>query len=324
VLRLARIIRRENVDLVHARSRAPAWAALFACRAAKIPFITTFHGIYGERNFAKRFYNSVMVRGAAVIANSHYTAQLIAERYGTPGNRTFVIPRGTDLEKFDRAAVDKSRRAPLRARWELSGGERIVLNLARLTGWKGQRVLIEAAALPPLANVKDLVVVLAGDAQGRDAYRAELQRLIEARGLKGRIRIVGHCDDAPAALALADVAVIAATEPEAFGRTAIEAAALGVPVVATALGATGETVLSPPTVADDERTGWLVPPGDAPALAEAIHAALGLSLAGRATLAARSRRYAQRFATEGMQGATLTLYDRLLRRAGHAHSFSKR
>src|SRR6185295_7319109 len=105
VLRLARIIRRENVDLVHARSRAPAWAALFACRAAKIPFITTFHGIYGERNFAKRFYNSVMVRGAAVIANSHYTAQLIAERYGTPGNRTFVIPRGTDLEKFDRAAV---------------------------------------------------------------------------------------------------------------------------------------------------------------------------------------------------------------------------
>src|SRR4029079_13371777 len=131
----------------------------------------------------------------------------------------------------------------------------------------------------PLAEAKDLIVVLAGDAQGRDAYQASLEQLIDSRGQKDRVCIVGHCDDAPAALALADVAVIAATEPEAFGRTAIEAAALGVPVVATALGATGETVLSPPTVADDERTGWLVPPGDAPALAEAIHAALGLSLA---------------------------------------------
>ena len=154
-------------------------------------------------------------------------------------------------------------------------------------------MLIEAAALPPLAGRDDIVVVLAGDAQGRDDYRRELERLIEARGLTGRVRIVGHCDDAPAAFALADVAVIASTEPEAFGRTAVEAAAMGVPVVATALGATGETVLAPPAVAEAERTGWLVPPGDAAALAAAIGEALR-AVAGRARrrLRARARRHA--------------------------------
>ena len=124
-----------------------------------------------------------------------------------------------------------------------------MLNLARLTGWKGQRVLIEAAALPPLAGRDDVVVVLAGDEQGRDGYRARAGAADRGARACGRVRIVGHCDDVPAALALADVAVIASTEPEAFGRTAVEAEAMGVPVVATALGAAPETVLAPPDVA---------------------------------------------------------------------------
>lgn len=323
-VRLARLIRREKIDLVHARSRAPAWSAYLACRATGVPFVTTFHGIYGEGNAAKRLYNSVMVRGAAVIANSRYTARLIAERYGTPSERIAIIPRGTDLRRFDPEAVDESRRAALRARWGLSGEERVVLNLARLTAWKGQRVLIEARAQAPLATAENVVVVLAGDAQGRDQYRSELERLIQTRGLAGRVRIVGHCDDAPAALALASVAVIASTEPEAFGRTAIEAAAMGVPVVAMALGATEETVLAPPSVSATERTGWLVQPGDAAALAEATDRALHLSPAERSQFGARARRHAERFATEAMQDATLALYNRLLSRPGSADSFSKR
>ena len=155
------------------------------------------------------------------------------------------------------------------------------------------------------------MTVLAGDAQGRAEYRRELERSIAAHGLKGRVRIVGHCDDVPAALALADVAVIASTEPEAFGRTAIEAAAMGVPVVATALGATVETVLAPPQCAAEERTGWLVPPGDAAALAAAIGAALDLAPAERQALAARATRNATRFTREAMQEATLAVYDRL-------------
>jgi glycosyltransferase involved in cell wall biosynthesis len=321
-LRLASLIRRERVDIVHVRSRAPAWAARFACRLTGTPFVTTYHGIYDETNPVKRFYNSVMAAGDVVIANSEFTANLIRERYATSAERIVVIPRGVDLRSFDPDAVDESRRAALRRAWGLGGGERVVLQLARLTGWKGQRVLIEALAAPPLAGRSDLVVVLAGDAQGRDDYRRALESLIAARGAAGRVRIVGHCEDTPAAFALAAVAVVASTEAEAFGRTAVEAAAMGVPVVATAIGATGETVLAPPRVAEAGRTGWLVPPGDAGSLAAAIGAALGLSVEARPALRSSARRHAQDFATEKMQTATLALYDRLLEE--RADSFSKR
>ncbi len=311
VLRIGGLIKEFGIDVVHARSRAPAWAARLACRRAGIPFVTTFHGSYAERNALKRFYNSVMASGDVVIANSHYTADLIAQRYGAEPERIVVIQRGTDLARFSAEAVSDERRNALRREWGLEAGERIVLNLARLTGWKGQSVLIEAASLPQLSAHGDVVVVLAGDAQGRDTYRQTLERSIATHDLNGRLRIVGHCADAPAALALADVAIIASTEPEAFGRTAVEAAALGVPVVATALGATAETVLAPPACAADQRTGWLVPSGDAAALADGIHAALALSPGERQALAGRARTHAMRFSVEAMQQATLAVYDRL-------------
>jgi glycosyltransferase involved in cell wall biosynthesis len=310
--RLIRLIRAENVDIVHARSRAPAWAARLASRRTGIPFVTTFHGIYSERNAMKRRYNSVMARGDIVIANSHYTAELIKERYGTPAGPIVVIRRGIDGAAFSFAAVGEARRQSLRRAWGLGGGEAVVLNLARLTEWKGQRVLVEAASMPPLSEHEGLVVVLAGDTQGRDKYRAALEDLIARHDLKGRVRIVGHCDDAPAALSLAGVAVVASTEPEAFGRTAIEAAAMGIPVVATGIGATAETVLAPPLHSSEQRTGWLVPSNDAAGIGEAIEAALRLSPSERAALAERARRHAMRFTTESMQEATLAAYDRLL------------
>lgn len=311
-LRLARLVRRENVDIVHARSRAPAWAARLACRMTGVPFVTTYHGIYGESSAMKRRYNAVMAAGDVVVANSQYTAGLIAERYGTAPERIAVIPRGTDPARFDPEAVGEERRQALRQAWSLSGDETLVLNLARLTGWKGQAVLVEAASLPPLAGRDGLVLVLAGDEQGRSGYRRALEQSIARHDLTGRVRIVGHCADTPAALALADVVVIASTEPEAFGRAAVEAAAMGVPVVATALGATAETVLAPPRCSAEERTGWLVPPGDPEGLAAGIEAALCLPPAERRQLAERARRHAMRFTTRAMQEATLTVYDRLI------------
>jgi glycosyltransferase involved in cell wall biosynthesis len=314
--RIAALIESERVDLVHARSRAPAWSALLACRRTGVPFVTTYHGVYGETNAVKRLYNSVMVRGAAVIANSHYTAELIRVRYRTVPEKIAIIPRGTDLDRFDLKNVDPARRNTLRQHWGIGRDKRIVLNLARLTGWKGQRVLIEAAEQIARAE-PDAIVILAGDAQGRDDYRAELERLIAVRGLQDRVRIVGHIDDTPAAFALAAVAVIASTEPEAFGRTAVEAAAMGIPVVATALGATGETVLAPPAVPEAKRTGWLVPPGNGAALAGAIGEALALSPSQRNELGVRARRHSETFATAAMQQATLALYDRLLSGRGH-------
>ena len=77
----------EGVDLIHARSRAPAWSALWAARRAAVPFVTTYHGAYNETNALKKLYNSVMARGDVVIANSRYTADLIASRYATPRER---------------------------------------------------------------------------------------------------------------------------------------------------------------------------------------------------------------------------------------------
>jgi len=322
--RIAAILEGAQVDIVHARSRAPAWSSLIASRRTGVPLVTTYHGIYGETNPLKRLYNSVMVKGVAVIANSRATAELIEARYQTLPEKIIVIPRGTDLGRFDPGAVDPMRRNLVRQSWGIDSEKRIVLNLARLTGWKGQRVLIEAAGLPPLSVRTDLIIVLAGDAQGRENYVRELETMIETRGQADRIRLVGHVEDAPAAYALADVAVIASTEPEGFGRTAVEAAAMGVPVVATRLGATVETVLAPPAVRDAERTGWLVAPGDAAALSAAIDAALSLAGEDRQRLAVRSRRQAGNFATETMQRATLDLYDRLLSRTGNEASFSKR
>ena len=180
----------------------------------------------------------------------------------------------------------------MRKAWGLRGTERVVLNLARLTGWKGQSVLIEAAALPPLAGHDDVVVILAGDEQGRGGYRRELEEAIAARGLGGRVRIVGHCDDVPAAFTIAEVAVIASTEPEAFGRAAVEAEAMGVPVVAAALGAVPETVLAPPEIDAALRTGWHVPPNEPQALSAAIGEALALTPAERQALARRARAHA--------------------------------
>jgi glycosyltransferase involved in cell wall biosynthesis len=305
-----RLIRRERIDLVHARSRAPAWSSLLACRRTGTPFVTTYHGIYNETGAAKRFYNSVMARGDMVIANSQYTADLIRQRYGTPAGRIRVIPRGVDLALFSPAAVHEAQRASLRAAWRLSGDETVVLNVARLTGWKGQRVLIEA--VPLLAEHRNFVLVLAGDDQGRSGYRNELESRIAALGLGELVRIVGHCDDVPAALSLASVAVVASTEPEAFGRFALEAQAMGIPVVATALGAAPETVLAPPRVNVSERTGWLVPPNEPAQMAGAIGEALALSLLEKEALAARARQVAAEFSTAAMQAATLAVYDGLL------------
>jgi glycosyltransferase involved in cell wall biosynthesis len=312
--RIASVIRRDRVDLIHARSRAPAWSALVAARYTGIPFVTTYHGAYSEHSAPKRLYNSVMARGDAVIANSQYTADLIRMRYGTPSARLHVIYRGVDLAAFDPAAVAPERVAALRAHWGVGEDARVILQPARLTAWKGQSVLIEAAQLlKSQGQLADAVIVLAGDPQGRSTYAARLREAIVAAGLEGRVRMVGHVEDMPAAFLTAHVAVVASTEPEAFGRAATEAQAMGTPIIATEIGAPPETVLSVRRGGLEAATGWLVPPSDATPLAEALAAALALTPKARADMGARARAHvAECFSLDVMKQQTLKVYDQLL------------
>lgn len=305
---IAKMIRDEDVDLVHARSRAPAWSALRAARATGRPFVTTYHGAYSEKSKPKRLYNSVMARGDMVIANSEFTAALIKARYGTDSEKIRVIHRGVDIARFDPAKVSKDRIEKLARYWSIAPEQKVVLHPARLTSWKGQKIVIDAAKVLAQEN-PDLIFILAGDAQGRGGYVAELEAQINAAKLDSRVRLVGHCEDMPAAFHLSATAIVASTEPEAFGRTAAEAQAMGCPVIATAIGAPQETVLP----SGSDRTGWLVPPADPAALAAAICEALALTEAEHRALGQRSRdRVVEHFSAVAMQRKTLAVYDGLL------------
>ncbi|WP_421980187.1 glycosyltransferase family 4 protein [Roseibium sp.] len=310
------LITARHVDIVHARSRAPAWSALRAARATRVPFVTTYHGTYNQSNALKSFYNSVMARGDAVIANSRFIADLISARHPFSQKRITVIPRGSDLKGLDPDSVSALRQQALKDSWGVPAGKPIVLNMARLTGWKGQKVVIAAMAHLRDMGHRDPVAILAGDAQGRDSYVADLKKMIADNALQDQVRLVGHCSDVPAALALADVSVVASVEPEAFGRAAVEAQAAGVPVIVSDHGAVPETVLAPPEVADDERTGWRVVPDDATALAVALNTVLAQEPGMLEAMKARALDHVHRnFSVETMCRRTLDVYATVLHQA---------
>ncbi|XYK79092.1 MAG: glycosyltransferase family 4 protein [Labrenzia sp.] len=312
---LSDLVRAQNVDIIHARSRAPAWSALFAARRTNIPFVTTYHGSYSQSNAVKGLYNSIMARGDTVIANSKYIADLISDRHPFAKDRITVIHRGSDLKGLAPENVSALRRQALKDSWGVPTGRPIIMNMARLTSWKGQKVLIEAMGALKASEVTAPIAILAGDAQGRDGYVAELKQLIADWNLQDQVRLVGHCADVPAAMALSDLAVVASIEPEAFGRAAVEAQAARVPVIVSDLGAVPETVLAPPDVSEGDRTGWRVPPGDSDALASAIKTALALSAEDRLALTGRGLTHASRnFTVETMCAKTLDVYAKLLDR----------
>jgi glycosyltransferase involved in cell wall biosynthesis len=298
---LRQIIRTRNVKLIHARSRAPAWSGLWAARRTGVPFVTTYHGIYNASNALKRFYNSGMVRGRAVIANSNWTAAHIAREYKIAPEDITVIHRGVDLAKFDPASVAPERVANLRAQWGVAENDLVILLPGRLTRWKGQLVLIEALAKLKPANIH---TILAGDAQGRDAYESELRNAIAAAGLN--VFIAGHVSDMAAAYLAADIVVSASTDPEAFGRVAAEAGAMGRPVIATDHGGARETILR-------GASGELVVPGDADALSRALERMIAAGPQTRAAMGAAARVHiAENFTRERMCADTLALYRRLI------------
>ncbi len=300
---LERLIRAYHVDIVHARSRAPAWSALLAARRTGAHFVTTYHGSYNEQLPGKRRYNAVMAMGERVIAVSQFIAGLIAARHGTDPARIRVIHRGVDPAVFDPERMATDRQVRLLRAWRVQDGQTTLMLPGRLTRWKGQAVLIEALAR---MRHRDAVAVLVGADQGRTRYAAELAALAERLGVSERLRIVGHCEDMPAALSLSDVVVNASTDPEAFGRVVIEAQAMARPVVATDHGGAVETIVH-------GETGWRVPPGDADALAAALDHALELSQQERVALGARARASVlASYTVEAMQMKTIEVYREVL------------
>lgn len=311
---LARLIVRKGVHLVHARSRAPAWSALLAARLTGCSFVTTYHGAYSESGRLKNLYNGVMARSAITIANSRHTAELIRSRYGKPENEIAVIPRGVDARLFDPDRVDPKRVAALRRHWHVGPDDRVVLHAARLSRLKGQQVVVEAARrLREQGRLDRTAIVLAGDAPQRSDYPRALEERIRTAGLERHVRLVGGVDDMPAAFLAADVALLVSTEPEGFGRVAAEAQAMRRPLIVTRIGGLPETLLAAPAVSETDITGWIVAPGDAAELADALAAALSLSAESRAAMGQRGRTHVLRsFSVAEMQGRTLTVYDRLL------------
>ncbi len=315
--RLAALIKREGVSLVHARSRAPAFSAIAAARRAGVPVVTTYHGVYNAKTALKRWYNGVMTRGDFVIANSDFTRDHLIREHRVDPARVEAIPRGVDLARFDAAAVDADRIAALRADWEIGPEEpRLVLLLAgRLTRWKGQALLIEALGRRRAERgTDDILLVLAGDDQGRTGYRAELYALAAQLGVADAVRIVGHVADMPAAYLAADAAAAPSLEPEAFGRTAVEPQAMGRPVLAADHGAVRETVV-------DGETGWRVAPGDVDAWAAALQALVEAGPDRRAAIeAAGIARVRALFSLQRMTDLTLAVYRRLLAERGGARA----
>ncbi len=300
--RLEAAIREHGVDLLHVHSRGPAWSAWFAARRAGVPLVTTYHGTYSEDLPGKRLYNSVMARGARVIAPSRFVAELVAARHATPPQRLRVVPHGVDTRLFDPAVVVADRLVRMAAGWRVPDGAPTILLPGRLTRWKGQAVLIRALAR---MTRRDAVVLLTGDAR-RAGYAKELERLAATLGVAERVRMVGHIEDMPAALMLSDVVVSASTDPEAFGLVIAEALAMQRPVIASDHGAARETVV-------EGETGWRVPPGDEAALAARLDAVLAMAPAERLAIgqAARGFVLAQHDLAR-MLDATLDIYEELL------------
>ncbi|MBN8530637.1 MAG: glycosyltransferase family 4 protein [Alphaproteobacteria bacterium] len=305
---LEQVIREYKVSLIHARSRAPAWSAYIAAKRTGIPFVTTFHGVYKTEGFGKKWYNGVMLRGNRVITTSQFITEHVLETYQPPVEKLRLIPRGVDGHIFHPAVTSPHRLTELVKQWRVPDDVPVLLMPGRITRWKGHELMIEA--LKELKNERFLCLFV-GDGEQHPKYRKELEDKILDAGLGEKIRFVGATPFIAEAYMLAHAVACPSIEPEAFGRVAVEAQAMGRPVIATAHGGAMETVV-------DGATGWLVTPGDPLALAEALRNALKLSEEQRANMGLAAMQHVHaNFSADLMCDRTMMVYEELLN-LGHS------
>ena len=302
-----RILQQEGADIVHVRSRAPAWIALPAANSLGIATVSTVHSKFAPANIFKKIYNGKMLKTDRVIAISHFVENEIFTHYGKSGvaEKLSVIHRGVDLGMFDPKAVNQQRIIAEADRLGLPDDKSIIMLPARATSWKGHEILIQALAQ---LSDKDAILMLLGIEDGPPAYAEKLRTMAVRYGLGGRVRIGAGSRDMPAALMLADVVAMPSIKPEPFGRVAIEALAMGRPVVAFRHGGAVESI-------DEERTGWLADPLSVDSLAEALQTALSLTPRKRRALAKDARQQmTDQFSKDMMCERTLAVYKSLLKK----------
>lgn len=302
--RLVKIIKENDINIVHARSRAPAWSAYWAAKKTGARFLTTFHGTYGlGPKGIKKFYNRVMTYGDLVIAVSNHIKKHILKNYKCDEKKIRMIHRCVNMEKFDVNKMTAERMIKLMEEFHLPEDKPIILLIGRLTRWKGQMLMIDA--LEKIKD-KDYFCVFVGDDQGRDYYTKELKDAIAAKGLDGKFAFIRHVTDVPAMMMVSDVVVSASLDPEAFGRIAAEGEAMGRIVIASNIGGSLENI-------KDGVTGRLFESGNADSLAEALLWALNLSTEDREKIGAAAIEYVkQNFTKEIMCNKTIAVYEELV------------
>ena len=307
---LVGIILFNNISIVHARSRAPAWSCLLATKITGRKFVTTFHGTYNFKNILKKFYNSVMVRSHLIIAGSNFIFSHVKENYSknlSASKKLMVIFRGINVDYFDSSTKIESDEKKLLKKWGIEKDKKILLLPGRLTTWKGQEVFIEAINLVnQQLGYEAFYAVILGSDQGRDLYKKKLIRLSEQYRMTGQIRFIDHCKDMALAYKVSDIIVSASIEPEAFGRVSVEAQSMEKPIIASNIGGSNETIV-------DEKTGFLFDSGSAKSLSQKILKLLTMDETSLKSIGIEGRKnIIQKFNVEKMCFSTYSEYKRLI------------
>jgi len=299
-----------NITIVHARSRAPAWACLFATKLTRRKFVTTFHGTYNFNGNIKKFYNSVMVRSDLIIAGSNFIFSHIKENYSEflkSTKKFLVIFRGINIDYFDASTKLESDEKKLLQKWEINKEKKIILMPGRLTSWKGQQLFIDAINQVKIElGYEAFHAVILGSEQGRDLYKKKLIRLCEQYRLTNQIKFIEHCEDMALAYKVSDIVVSPSIEPEAFGRVAVEAQSMEKLIIASNIGGSNETIIN-------GKTGILFESGNVKSLSEKIIQAITMDETSIKSIGKEGRKnIIKKFNVEKMCFSTYSEYKRLL------------
>ena len=307
---ISAIILINGINIVHARSRAPAWSCLIATKITRRKFVTTFHGTYNFKSKLKKLYNSVMVRSDLIIAGSNFIFSHIKENYEeylSDKKKLLCIFRGINTDYYNPKKIVDTDKNLLKKKWNISEDKKIILLPGRLTEWKGQEMFIEAIGLlkNDLPELEFIAVILGSD-QGRKIYKKKLVRLVEQHRLSKNVIFVDHLELMPIAYEISDVIVSSSIEPEAFGRVSVEAQSMEKPIIASNIGGSNETIIN-------NKTGFLFTAGDSKNLNEKLKDVLNLSEVTLNGIGAEGRKNVIiKFNVEKMCNRTYSEYKKLI------------